>query len=217
MTISTELIRELREKTSAGMMNCKQALQETNGNFEEAIDWLRKKGLSTAAKKVGRIATEGLVHSYIHGTGRIGVLLEINSETDFVARTNEFKDLVHDIAMHIAAASPLSVSADEIPSSSVEREREILIAKAKEQGKKEDMIDRIVDGQIKKWISENCLLEQKFVKNSDLTVKDFLTEAIARIGENIVVRRFVRYELGEGLQKKNENFADEVAAQIKKD
>jgi elongation factor Ts len=215
MTISATMVRELREKTSAGMMDCKKALEETKGDFEAAVDWLRKKGLSSAAKKAGRVAAEGCVESYIHGEGRIGVLLEVNCETDFVARTDGFREFVKNVALHIAATNPLSVSAEDVSADIVERERSVLTAKAKEQGKKDDMIPKIVDGQIKKWLSENCLLEQAYVKNPDLKVGDYLKETIAKTGENMVVRRFVRFELGEGIEKKQEDFAAEVAAQIK--
>jgi elongation factor Ts len=215
MTISATMVRELREKTSAGMMDCKKALEETKGDFEAAVDWLRKKGLSSAAKKAGRVAAEGCVEAYIHGEGRIGVLLEVNCETDFVARTDGFREFVKNVALHIAATNPLSVSAEDVSADVVERERSVLTAKAKEQGKKDDMIPKIVDGQIKKWLSENCLLEQAYVKNPDLKVGDYLKETIAKTGENMVVRRFVRFELGEGIEKKQEDFAAEVAAQIK--
>lgn len=215
MSISASMVRELREKTNAGMMDCKKALEENSGDFEKAVDWLRKKGLASAAKKAGRVAAEGLVEAYIHGEGRIGVLLEVNCETDFVARTDGFREFVKNIALHIAATSPLSVSSEEVPQHIVERERQVLTEKAKEQGKKDDMIAKIVDGQIKKWLSENCLLEQAYVKNPDVKVGDYLKETIAKTGENIVVRRFVRFELGEGIEKKQEDFAAEVAAQIK--
>lgn len=215
MTISATMVRELREKTNAGMMDCKKALEETSGDFEKAVDWLRKKGLSSAAKKAGRIAAEGCVEAYIHGEGRIGVLLEVNCETDFVARTEGFRDFVKNVALHIAATGPLSVSSEDVPQAIVERERSVLTDKAKEQGKKADMIEKIVEGQIKKWLAENCLLEQAYVKNPDLKVGDYLKETIAKTGENIVVRRFTRFELGEGIEKKQEDFAAEVAAQIK--
>jgi len=215
MTISATMVRELREKTNAGMMDCKKALEESLGDFEKAVDWLRKKGLSSAAKKAGRIAAEGTVEAYIHGEGRIGVLLEVNCETDFVARTDGFREFVKNIALHIAATAPLSVSSDDVPQALVERESEVLMGKAREQGKNENMIVKIVDGQIKKWLSENCLLEQAYVKNPDIKIGDYLKETIAKTGENIVVRRFVRFELGEGIQKKTEDFAAEVAAQVK--
>jgi len=215
MAVTAQDVKELRQRTSAGMLDCKKALEANEGNFEQAIDWLRQKGLSKAAKKSGRIAAEGSVSSYIHGNGRIGVLLEVNSETDFVARTDDFKSFVTDIAMHIAATNPLAVQKEDIPADQVEKEKAILIAKNKEEGKKEEMIERIVGGQMKKWLAENCLLEQKFVKNSEVTVGTHLQNTVAKIGENIVIRRFVRFELGEGLEKKQENFADEVAAAAK--
>ena len=215
MAVSAQQVKELRQRTNAGMLDCKKALEENSGDFDKAIDWLRKKGLSKAAKKSGRIAAEGLVQSYIHGAGRIGVLVEVNSETDFVARTDDFKAFVNDIAMHIAAANPMAVSAEEIPEEQISKEKDILRAKNIEDGKKEEMIDKIVGGQIKKWLSENCLLEQKYVKNPDITVADHVKNTVAKIGENLVVRRFVRFELGEGIEKKEENFADEVAAAAK--
>jgi elongation factor Ts len=197
------------------MMDCKKALSETGGDFDKAVEWLRVKGLSAASKKSGRVAAEGLVHSYIHGEGRIGVLLEVNSETDFVARTEQFRDFVKDVAMHIAAANPLCVTIEELPADAVKRERDVLAATAKEQGKKPEFIEKIVEGQIKKWTADKVLLSQPFVKNPDLTIQQLLTEAIAKIGENIVIRRFVRYELGEGIEKRKDDFAAEVAAQAK--
>ena len=215
MAVSAQQVKELRAQTNAGMLDCKKALEENSGDFDKAIDWLRTKGLSKAAKKSGRVAAEGIVSSYIHGNGRIGVLLEVNSETDFVARTDDFQGFVNDIAMHIAATNPLAVSSDEIPASDVAKEKEILTAKNRESGKKEEMISKIVDGQIKKWLSENCLMDQKFVKNPDVTIAEHLKNTVAKIGENIVIRRFTRFELGEGIEKKQENFADEVAAAAK--
>lgn len=211
MAVTAQMVKELRERTSAGMLDCKKALQENSGDFDKAIEWLRTKGLSKAAKKAGRVAAEGQIFSYLHGEGRIGVLLEVNSETDFVARNDGFKDFVKNVAMHIAAAAPVAVSKEEIPASDIEAEKKVLKDKALEDGKKPDFIDKIVDGQINKWLSESALLEQKYVKNPDLTIADYLQETISKIGENIVVRRFVRYELGEGVEKKSENFADEVA------
>jgi elongation factor Ts len=215
MSISASMVSELRAKTSAGMLDCKKALEATSGDFEKAVDWLRQKGLSSAGKKAGRVAAEGTVVSYIHGEGRVGVLLEVNSETDFVARNEGFKTFTRDIAMHIAATAPISVSTDEVDQTLIAREREVLTAKAREQGKKEEMIAKIVDGQIKKWMSDVALLEQPFVKNPDLKIADYLKETIAKIGENIVIRRFVRFELGEGIEKKKDDFAVEVAAQAK--
>jgi elongation factor Ts len=215
MSISAAMVRDLRDKTAAGMLDCKKALEATAGDFEKAVDWLRQKGLSSAGKKAGRVAAEGIVESYIHGEGRIGVLLEVNCETDFVARTDGFREFVKNIALHVAATNPLSVTAEEIPQDKLERERNVLTAKAKEQGKKEEMIPKIIEGQIKKWLSESCLLEQAYIKNPDLKIGDYLKETISKTGENIVIRRFVRFELGEGIEKKVEDFAAEVAAQIK--
>ncbi len=215
MSITATSVKELREKTGAGMMDCKKALQETSGDFDKAIDWLRTKGLSKAAKKAGRIAAEGTVASYIHAGGRIGVLVEVNSETDFVARNDAFQDFVRDVGMHIAALAPQFVKVEDIPEEVREREQSVLKAKALEEGKKADFLDKIIDGQLKKWAAEICLLDQKFVKNPDQTVGERLQELIAKIGENIVIRRFVRYELGEGIEKKQEDFAAEVAAVTK--
>jgi len=215
MAITASLVQELRSKSGAGMMDCKKALEATSGDFEKAVDWLRQKGLASAGKKAGRVAAEGAVVSYIHGEGRVGVLLEVNSETDFVARNEGFKTFTRDIAMHIAATAPVAVSTDEVDQALIARERDVLTAKAREQGKKEDMIPKIVDGQIKKWLSDVALLEQPFVKNPDLKIADYLKETIAKIGENIVIRRFVRFELGEGIEKKKDDFAAEVAAQAK--
>lgn len=215
MAITASSVKELREKTGAGMMDCKKALEETSGNFEKAIDWLRTKGLSKAAKKAGRVAAEGIVESYIHAGGRIGVLVEVNSETDFVARNDAFQEFVKDIGMHIAALNPQFVKIEDIPEDAREREKAVLRAKALEEGKKPEFLEKILDGQLKKWAAEICLLDQKFVKNPDQTVADRLQELIAKIGENIVVRRFVRFELGEGIEKKQEDFAAEVAAVTK--
>lgn len=215
MAINASMVKELRERTSAGMLDCKKALEEADGNFDKAAEWLRKKGLSAAAKKADRVAAEGLVSSYIHGDGRVGVLLEVNSETDFVARNEDFQNFCKDISMHIAALAPKFVNSDEIPEETRKKEREILEAKALEEGKKKEFLDKILDGQIKKWASEICLMDQKFVKNPDKTVKEVLTDLIAKIGENIVVRRFARFELGEGIEKKTVDFAEEVAAQVK--
>lgn len=215
MAITAETVRELRERTGAGMMDCKKALTETSGNFEEAIDWLRKKGLGAAAKKAGRVAAEGSVTAYIHGEGRIGVLLEVNSETDFVARNEKFQEFTKDVAMHIAAMNPICVRQEDIPAELIQREEAVLKAKAIEEGKKPEFLDKIIVGQINKWKSERCLVDQKFVKNPDVTIGELLTQTIASIGENIVIRRFVRFELGEGIEKKKEDFGAEVAAAMK--
>ncbi len=213
--VTADKVRELRERTSAGMLDCKKALVETKGDFDKAVEWLRTKGIAKADKKSGRLAAEGLVHAYIHPGGRVGVLLEVNSETDFVARNEGFQALVSDVAMHIAAMGPRFVKIDEIPAEVRDKERAVLLAKAKEEGKKPEMLEKIVDGQIKKWAADICLMDQKFVKNQDLTIEQYLKETIAKIGENLVIRRFVRYELGEGLEKRQDNFAEEVAQQLK--
>lgn len=208
------MVKELRERTQAGMMDCKNALVEANGDMDKAVEILREKGLATAAKKQGRTATEGLVDAYIHGGGRIGVLVEVNCETDFVARNDMFKDFVRDIAMHIAASNPQYVSVEDVPAEVVEKEKAILKAQAINEGKPEKIVDKIVDGRISKYFEEICLLEQAFVKDPDKKVKDVVTEMIATIGEKISIRRFARYERGEGLEKKEENFAEEVMKQI---
>jgi elongation factor Ts len=300
MSISAAMVRDLREKTSAGMLDCKKALEETKGDFEAAVEWLRKKGLSSAAKKADRLASEGMVTAYT--SGNTGVLLEVNSETDFVAKNDAFKAFVKDVAtlvatkkpasvealaevatssgakvgdvlketiakigenlvirrferydgaglvhtyihgdgkigvmvelttnsnneavrtfandicLHAAAMNPLALSPDQVPTEVVEKEREILKAKALEQGKKPEMLDKIVGGQINKFLAESCLLEQAFVKNPDLKVKDYMAETGKKVGENFSIKRFTRYELGEGLQKRANNFAEEVAAQTK--
>ncbi len=212
--ISANLVKELRERTGAGMMDCKKALTETNGDTEKAIEFLREKGLSAAAKKAGRIATEGVIETYIHGGGRIGVMLELNCETDFVAKTDDFKELAKDIAMHIAAARPEFLKPEEVPTEELEKEKSILRAQALNEGKPEKIVDKMVDGRIAKYFKDVCLLEQPFVKDPDKTISQLITEKIAKIGENISVRRFVRYELGEGMAKKEDNFADEVASMM---
>ncbi|MDD4335498.1 MAG: translation elongation factor Ts [Desulfotomaculaceae bacterium] len=212
MSISASLVKELRSRTGAGMMDCKKALAETGGDLEKAMTYLREKGLAAAAKKAGRIAAEGLIESYIHGVGKIGVLVEVNCETDFVAKTNEFKGLVRDIAMQIAAAKPEFVSREEVPTDALDEEKEILRAQALNEGKPEKIVDKMVAGRIEKYYKEICLLEQPFIKDTNLTVQQLLTEKIAKIGENISVRRFVRYELGEGIEKKQVDLAAEVKA-----
>ncbi|WP_427338680.1 translation elongation factor Ts [Caloranaerobacter sp. DY30410] len=214
MAVTASMVKELRERTGAGMLDCKKALVESNGDLEKAVEILRKKGLSKAAKKAGRIAAEGIVDSYIHG-GRIGVLVEVNSETDFVAKNEEFRQFVRDIAMQIAAQNPKYVSREEVPTEVIEKEKEILRQQALNEGKPEHIVEKMVEGRLEKFYKEVCLLEQPFIKNPDVTIKDILTEKIAKIGENIKIRRFVRYEVGEGIEKKQENFAEEVAKQIK--
>ena len=217
MEINATMIKDLRERTGAGMADCKKALVEVSGDMDKAIDYLRAKGLAKAAKKAGREATEGLVSSYIHGGGRIGVLLEINCETDFVARNEDFMGFTRDVAMQIAAMGPQYVSKDEIPASAVEHEKSVLVAKAKEDpknaNKPEQVLAKITEGQVSKWMKEICLLDQPFVKNPDKTIEQLQQELIAKIGENIRIRRFVRFELGEGLEKKKDDFAAEVAKQ----
>ncbi|MFL1673963.1 translation elongation factor Ts [Paenibacillus dendritiformis] len=213
MAVSASAVKELREKTGAGMLDCKKALEEANGDLEKAAELLREKGLAAAAKKAGRVATEGVVESYIHAGGRIGVLVEINCETDFVAKTDQFKEFARDIAMQIAAASPKFVRREEVPQEEIEKEKEILKAQALNEGKPEKIIEKMVEGRINKYFEEFCLLEQSFIKDPDKTIETLLNEKIAAIGENISIRRFVRYELGEGLEKKEDNFVEEVMAQ----
>ena len=213
--VTANMVKELREATGAGMMDCKKALTETDGNIEKAVEFLREKGLSAAAKKSGRIAAEGIVDSYIHGNGRIGVLVEVNIETDFAAKNQDFKDFVHDVALQIAALNPTYVRKDEVPTEALEKEKEILRAQALNEGKPEKIIDKMVEGRIEKYYKDVCLLEQSFVKDQDKTIQQLLNEKIAAIGENISIRRFVRFEMGEGIAKKEENFADEVMKQIK--
>ncbi len=211
--VTTSMIKDIRERTGAGMADCKKALVEADADVEKAIDYLRKKGLAKAAKKAGREATEGAVVSYIHAGGRIGVLVEINCETDFVARNEDFIGFTRDVAMQIAAMNPLYVRKEDVDADAIARERDVLMAKAKESGKPEQFLTKMVEGQIAKWMKEICLLDQPFVKNQDKTIEQTLQELVARIGENIKIRRFVRFELGEGLEKKKNDFAAEVAQQ----
>ena len=210
MSFSASDVKNLREKTGAGMMDCKKALTETNGDIEKAVDFLRKKGLAAAAKKAGRVAAEGLVHSYIHN-GKIGVLVEVNCETDFVSKNEDFKTFVADVAMHIAAADPKFIKSDEMDEGFKNKEAEIYAAQLKDQGKPENMIPKIVEGKINKLAQEVCLLEQKFVKNPDLTIKDLVNELTLKLGEKIDIRRFIKFNLGEGIEKKEDNLAEEVA------
>ncbi len=214
MEITAAMVKDLRERTGAPMMQCKQALVETNGDMEAAIDTLRKKGIAQAAKKSGRVAAEGAVSAYIHAGGKIGVLVEVNCETDFVARTDDFQALVHDIALHIAAADPRFVRREEVTVEVMEREREIYREQALASGKPAAIVEKMVDGKIEKFYGEAVLLEQPFVKNPEQTVGQLVTEKIAKIGENIQVRRFVRFKLGEGIDKGTKDFAAEVAAAV---
>jgi elongation factor Ts len=203
MEISVELVKDLRQRTGAGVIDCKTALQEAKGNMDAAIDYLRRKGLATAAKKAGRIATDGLVSSYIHAGGKMGVLVEINCETDFVAKTEDFQTFVKNIAMHIAAANPQYIRREEIPEEVLEREREIYRTQALDAGKPQKVIDKIIEGKMERFYSEVCLLEQTYVRDSDLTIKELLEAMIAKVGENIAIRRFTRFQLGEGLSSQS--------------
>lgn len=213
--ITAEMVKQLRERSGAGMMDCKKVLTETNGDMERAVELLREKGLAAAAKKAARIAAEGVVESYIHGGGRIGVLVEVNCETDFVAQNEDFKGLVKDICMQIAASKPEYIRREEVDAEVLEKEKEILRAQALNEGKPAHIVDKMVEGRIEKFYKEVCLLEQPFIKDPEKTVNQIITEKIALIGENINVRRFARFEKGEGIEKKEENFADEVMKQIK--
>jgi elongation factor Ts len=197
LDIDITLVRELREKTGVGIMDCKKALAESEGDMQQAIDYLRKKGIATAKKRGGRATSEGQIASYVHGGGKIGVLVEVNSETDFAAKTEDFSQFVKNLAMHIAASSPLAVDREGLPPDVVEKEKEIYATQAKESGKPEKVVDKMVEGKMKRFYSEACLLEQPYVRNPDITVQDLLNELIAKTGENIVIRRFTRYQLGE--------------------
>jgi elongation factor Ts len=196
MAIPAERVKELREKTGAGMMDCKKALSEVGGDIERAIDYLRQKGLSDAAKRTGRTASEGVIASYIHPGGKIGVLVEVNCESDFVARTEEFQTLVKDLGMHVAASNPLYLRREDVPEDVITREKNIYEAQAMEGGKPEKIVERIVQGKLEKFFQEICLLEQPFVKDPDLSVQQLVSSVVAKLGENIVVRRFQRYQLG---------------------
>jgi elongation factor Ts len=207
------MVKELRERTGAGMMDCKKALVESDGNMDTAIEFLQKKQLASASKRAGKIAAEGLVGNYIHMGGRIGVLLEVNCETDFVARSEDFQGFVKDVAMHIAATGPLVVSSEELNSDEVAKQKEIFMGQAAEEGKPEHIAEKIVEGRLKKWAKEVCLLEQSFVKDPDKSIQQLQTEVGSKIGEKISVRRFVRFEVGEGIEKATDDFAAEVAAQ----
>lgn len=215
MKIDIARVKELRERTAAPMMDCKRALEESSGDIEKAIETLRKKGLAAAAKKAGRVAAEGAVLSYIHAGGKIGVLVEVNCETDFVARTDDFQRLVKDIAMHIAAADPRFLRREDVTEDVLESERRIYREQVLAEGKPEHIAEKIVEGKLGKlFFQENVLYEQPFVKAPETTVGEMIVARVAKIGENIRVRRFVRYQLGEGIETRRENFADEVAAQI---
>jgi elongation factor Ts len=215
MSISAQQVKELRELTGAGMMECKSALQEAEGDFEKAIVLLRKKGLAAAAKKAARITSDGLVVSYVHPGCKIGVLIELNCETDFVAKTPEFHELAKDLAMHIAALDPKYLRKEDVDPEVLDREREIYREKARSSGKPANVIDKIVEGQLSKFYADFCVYEQPFVKDDKITVGQLIADRIVKTGENISLRRFARYKLGEGLQKRGDDFAGEVAAQLK--
>jgi elongation factor Ts len=195
--IKAVMVKQLREKTGAGMMDCKKALLEVNGAMDKAIEFLRKKGLATAQKRAGRAMTEGRIQSYIHMTGKLGVMVEVNCETDFVAKNEDFQEFAKNIAMHIAASNPLGIKPEDIPEEIVESEKDIYRAQALDMGKPENILDKIVDGKLQKFYQENCLLNQPFVRDPDISVADLMNELIAKIGENITVKRFVRYQIGE--------------------
>ena len=195
--ISATMVKQLREKTGAGMMDCKNALSECDGDMDQAVDFLRKKGLATAQKRAGRAMSEGIIHSYIHLGGKLGVLVEVNCETDFVARNEDFIRFSKDLAMHIAASNPLGIQAEDVPEDIVNKEKEIYRAQALEMGKPENVIDKIVEGKLKKFFTDNCLMNQPYVKDPDITISDLLTELIGKIGENLTIKRFVRYQIGE--------------------
>ena len=226
MAITAAMVKELRDMTGAGMMDAKKALVETDGNIDKAVDLLREKGLAAAAKKAGRIAAEGVVQSYIHAGGRIGVLVEVNCETDFVAKTDDFQSLARDIAMQIAAVNPAYLNREEVPAEVIEHEKQVLLEQAKVEAeedvkagrkpKPEAVLEKMVNGRIEKFYKENCLLEQAFIKDGDKTVTDIINENIAKIGENINVRRFVRHGLGEGIEKRQDDFVAEVMASVGK-
>ncbi|OGH76845.1 MAG: elongation factor Ts [Candidatus Magasanikbacteria bacterium RIFOXYC2_FULL_40_16] len=214
MIINASDVAKLRAQTGAGMLDCKKALEETDGSFDKAINYLREKGIAKAAKRAGKIAAEGAVVSYIHGAGKIGVLVEINSETDFVAKNDIFKNLTAEIAMHIAAAAPKYISREEVPAEELANEKSVHRAQLEAEGKPAEMIEKIIEGKMNKYYSEVCLLEQPFIKDEDKTIEKFLAEKIGEIGEKITIRRFARYELGEGIEKKKQSFAEEVEEQL---
>ncbi len=214
MNFTAKDVAELRAKTNAGMMDCKKALTESDGDFEKAIVWLREKGIAAASKKQSRIASEGIVASYIHMGGKIGVLVEVNCETDFVAKTDAFQEIGHDVALQIAASAPKYVRIEDVPTEELEKEKEILRNQALNEGKPAQVIEKMVEGRVKKYYQDVCLLEQPFVKNPDMTIAQYINEKILQLGEKISIRRFVRFEMGEGLEKRHDNLAEEVAKQM---
>ena len=214
MSITAADIAKLRAQTGAGMLDCKKALEEAEGNFDKAVELLRTRGIAKAAKRAGKIAAEGAVVSYIHGAGKVGVLVEVNSETDFVAKNEQFQEIAKDIALHIAAAAPKYVSREEVQAEELEKEKTLFAEEMKNEGKPAEIIEKIVAGKIDKFYSEICLMEQAFIKDEDKTIEQLLTEKTGEIGEKIAVRRFTRYELGEGIEKQEKSFAQEVEEQI---
>jgi len=212
--ITSEDIKRLRERTQTGMLDCKKALEACNGDMDKAVDWLREKGMAAAAKKGERIAAEGIVDSYIHMGGKIGVLLEVNCETDFVAKGERFQELVKNISLHIAASNPKFIDINEVDAADLEKEKQILRAQAKNEGKPDAVVEIMVEGRIKKYYKDICLLEQDYVKNPELTVRQLVNEAILSLGEKISIRRFARFEMGEGIEKRKDDFATEVASQM---
>jgi elongation factor Ts len=196
LEITAEKVKELRDKTNAGMMDCKKALKETDGDLEKAVVYLREKGLAVARKRADRVASEGVIHSYIHTGGKLGVMLEVNCETDFVAKTPEFNEFAKNLAMQVAAASPMAIGREDLDQETVEKEKGILMAQARETGKPENVLEKMVEGRLKKFFGEVCLLEQAYVKNPDMTIQDYLNEMRAKTGENVIIRRFIRYQLG---------------------
>ena len=196
-TISAATVKQLREKTGAGIMDCKEALSECNGDISNAVDFLRKKGLATAAKRAGRATTEGIIESYIHMDSKLGVLVEINCETDFVAKNDDFKEFAKNIAMHITATNPVSIRPEDVPKETIDKEKEIYRAQVLDMGKPEQIADKIVDGKIKKYFKENCLMNQSYVRDPNITIDDLLNEMVGKIGENITIKRFARFKIGE--------------------
>ncbi|MBW7863132.1 MAG: translation elongation factor Ts [Candidatus Hydrogenedens sp.] len=216
MSISAAEVKELRDATGAGMMDCKRALTENNGDFDAAVKWLREKGMAKAAKRASKVASEGAVASYIHMGGKIGVLVEVNCETDFVARGEDFRTLVNDICLQICASSPRWIQREDVPQAEYDAEMEVYVRQAMETGKPEQICRKIAEGKMSKWYSEVCLLEQPFVKDDKKTIKDLVAELTGKCGEKLAVRRFVRFELGEGIEKPVSNLAEEVAAELAK-
>ncbi len=196
MTITSQMVKELRDKTNAGMMDCKKALTETCGDMEKAVDLLRQKGLAVAAKRAGRATKEGIVECYIHAGGKLGVMIEVGCETDFVAKTDDFKAFAKNIAMHIAAVNPVAITREEVPTELLEREKEIYVKQALDSGKPQQIVEKIVGGKLEKYLAEVCLMEQKYVKNPDLSVQDLLNELVAKMGENISIKQFARFQIG---------------------